>query len=132
MAEIQIEFNVPAEMRDGRLRADVYRPGGTGPWPVLLSRLPHGQQTPMMGIALDPLRPSGHRAVPLRSDLRMETDRVYDEGARSVFVAEASKSRTPITRSTDGFPARHRRAAHADSRDLSLHPSAGSAFFMVS
>ncbi|MEU9331161.1 hypothetical protein AB0D91_46935 [Streptomyces canus] len=28
-------------MRDGTvLRADVYRPGGTGPWPVLLSRLP--------------------------------------------------------------------------------------------
>jgi predicted acyl esterase len=30
MAEIQIEFDVPAEMRDGTvLRADVYRPGGT-------------------------------------------------------------------------------------------------------
>ncbi|MGN9761045.1 CocE/NonD family hydrolase [Streptomyces sp. SD31] len=25
------------------LRADVYRPGGTGPWPVLLSRLPYGK-----------------------------------------------------------------------------------------
>ncbi|WP_405969261.1 hypothetical protein OG496_01880 [Streptomyces sp. NBC_00988] len=39
MTEIQIEFDVPAEMRDGTvLRADVQRPGGTGPWPVLLSR----------------------------------------------------------------------------------------------
>ncbi|MFD1546168.1 CocE/NonD family hydrolase [Nonomuraea guangzhouensis] len=26
------------------LRADVYLPGGTGPWPVLLSRLPYGKQ----------------------------------------------------------------------------------------
>ncbi|MFI1354468.1 CocE/NonD family hydrolase [Streptomyces sp. NPDC020898] len=56
MAEIQIEFDVPAQMRDGTvLRADVYRPGGTGPWPVLLSRLPYGKQTPMMSVVLDPL-----------------------------------------------------------------------------
>ena len=41
LSEIQIEFDVAAEMRDGTvLRADVYRPAGTGPWPVLLSRLP--------------------------------------------------------------------------------------------
>ncbi|MET7355279.1 MULTISPECIES: hypothetical protein [Streptomyces] len=39
MTEIQIQIDVPAEMGDGTvLRADVYRPGGTGPWPVLLSR----------------------------------------------------------------------------------------------
>ncbi|WP_405467767.1 CocE/NonD family hydrolase [Streptomyces canus] len=56
MAAIQIEFDVPAQMRDGTvLRADVYRPGGTGPWPVLLSRLPYGKQTPLAGIVLDPL-----------------------------------------------------------------------------
>ncbi|MFD3501226.1 CocE/NonD family hydrolase [Streptomyces sp. NPDC058678] len=56
MTEIQIEFDVPAEMRDGTvLRADVYRPGGTGPWPVLLARLPYGKQTPMMAVVLDPL-----------------------------------------------------------------------------
>ncbi|MCX5262591.1 CocE/NonD family hydrolase [Streptomyces sp. NBC_00199] len=57
MAEIQIEFDVPAQMRDGTvLRADVYRPGGTGPWPVLLSRLPYGKQAPpVLGVMLDPL-----------------------------------------------------------------------------
>ena len=56
MAEMQIEFDVPAHMRDGTvLRADVYRPGGTGPWPVLLSRLPYGKQTPLAGVVLDPL-----------------------------------------------------------------------------
>lgn len=56
MSEAQIEFDVPAQMRDGTvLRADVWRPGGTGPWPVLLARLPYGKQTPMMGVVLDPL-----------------------------------------------------------------------------
>ncbi|WP_328770747.1 hypothetical protein [Streptomyces sp. NBC_00286] len=54
MPEIQIEFDVPAEIRDGTvLRADVYRPGGTGPWPVPLSRLPHGKQTPMIRMEID-------------------------------------------------------------------------------
>ncbi|MEU1183936.1 CocE/NonD family hydrolase [Streptomyces sp. NPDC005820] len=54
MTEIQIEFDVPAEMRDGTvLRADVYRPGGAGPWPVLLSRMPYGKQTPLMSIVFD-------------------------------------------------------------------------------
>ncbi|MET7784866.1 CocE/NonD family hydrolase [Streptomyces mirabilis] len=43
-------------MRDGTvLRADVYRSSGSGPWPVLLSRLPYGKQTPMMTVMLDPL-----------------------------------------------------------------------------
>lgn len=43
-------------MRDGTvLRADVYRPGGTGPWPVLLSRLPYGKQMPMAVGLLAPL-----------------------------------------------------------------------------
>lgn len=56
MTEIQIEFDVPAEMRDGTvLRADVYRPGGSGPWPVLLSRLPYGKQLPLLAAVLDPL-----------------------------------------------------------------------------
>ncbi|WP_220137683.1 CocE/NonD family hydrolase [Streptomyces himalayensis] len=42
-------------MRDGTvLRADVYRPGGTGPWPVLPSRLPYVKQTPMTAVVLDP------------------------------------------------------------------------------
>ncbi|MFC9242540.1 CocE/NonD family hydrolase [Streptomyces sp. NPDC057136] len=56
MTEIQTEFDVPAEMRDGTvLRAGVYRPGGTGPWPVLLSRPPYGKNTPVAAIGLDPL-----------------------------------------------------------------------------
>jgi uncharacterized protein len=54
--EIQIELDVAAKMPDGAvLRADVYRPGGTGPWPVLLSRLPYGKQSPLLAAMLDPL-----------------------------------------------------------------------------
>jgi prophage maintenance system killer protein len=39
---IQVERNVPARMRDGTvLRADLYRPRGTGPFPILLMRTPY-------------------------------------------------------------------------------------------
>ncbi len=39
-----IETNVPAIMRDGVvLRADVHRPDGGGPYPVLVSRTPYGK-----------------------------------------------------------------------------------------
>ncbi len=56
MPEVNIEFDVPATMRDGTvLRADVYRPGSGGPWPVLLSRLPYGKGNPMMLALTDPL-----------------------------------------------------------------------------
>ncbi len=37
-----MEFDAPARMRDGvTLRANVYRPGGNGPWPTLLARTPY-------------------------------------------------------------------------------------------
>ena len=39
---VTVESNVPAEMRDGVvLRADIYRPNGAGPFPVLLTRTPY-------------------------------------------------------------------------------------------
>ncbi len=41
---ITVEYDVPCAMRDGvELRSDVYRPAdaSTGPWPVLLMRLPY-------------------------------------------------------------------------------------------
>src|SRR5918911_1395396 len=42
--EIIIQKNVPARMRDGTtLMADVYRPAGSGEYPVLLTRLPYGK-----------------------------------------------------------------------------------------
>lgn len=45
MHQIEIELDVTAEMRDGTvLRADVYRPVGLGPWPVLLQRTPYSKR----------------------------------------------------------------------------------------
>ena len=50
-AGVRIDRDVEAPMRDGVvLRADVYRPDGDGPWPVLLERTPYGKQ------GLHPLR----------------------------------------------------------------------------
>lgn len=41
---VQVEFDVPARMRDGVvLRADVYRPAGNGPWPTLVVRTPYNK-----------------------------------------------------------------------------------------
>ncbi|MCX5357929.1 CocE/NonD family hydrolase [Streptomyces sp. NBC_00124] len=88
MAEIRIEFDVPAQMRDGTvLRADVYRPGGTGPWPVLLARLPYGKQTPMMGVVLDPLAAARNGFLVVLQDTR---GRFASEGEWEPFTHEES------------------------------------------
>jgi putative CocE/NonD family hydrolase len=56
LSNVEIEFDVPAIMRDGTvLRADVYRPTAGGPWPVLLARLPYNKQFAPMTASLDPL-----------------------------------------------------------------------------
>lgn len=61
MGNAEIEFDVPAEMRDGTvLRADVYRPTGGGPWPTLLARLPYDKQLPTHLVTLDPLTAVRH------------------------------------------------------------------------
>ena len=55
--DVTVEHNVPATMRDGTvLKADVYRPTASGPWPVLLTRLPYGKHLPgMIRLLVDPL-----------------------------------------------------------------------------
>jgi putative CocE/NonD family hydrolase len=54
---VQVEFDVPGTMRDGTtLRANVYRPGGAGPWPVLLTRLPYGKDLPLGAAVIDPVQ----------------------------------------------------------------------------
>ena len=41
---IQVEFDVPASMRDGVvLKADVYSAAGDGPWPTIVIRTPYGK-----------------------------------------------------------------------------------------
>ncbi|MEU6373528.1 CocE/NonD family hydrolase [Streptomyces sp. NPDC046909] len=88
MAEIRIELDVPARMRDGTvLRADVYRPGGTGPWPVLLSRLPYGKRTPMMTVMLDPAAAARRGFMVVIQDTR---GRFASEGEWEPFTYEES------------------------------------------
>ena len=42
LPEVTVQRNVPCRLRDGvTLYADVYRPAGEGPYPVLLIRLPY-------------------------------------------------------------------------------------------
>jgi len=54
---VSVELDVPAAMRDGTvLRANVYRPDGDGPWPVLLTRLPYGKDLPGGTALLDPVQ----------------------------------------------------------------------------
>lgn len=54
---LEVELDVPATMRDGTvLRANVYRPVGAGPWPVLLTRLPYGKDLPLGTSVLDPVQ----------------------------------------------------------------------------
>ncbi|MFF4274302.1 CocE/NonD family hydrolase [Streptomyces sp. NPDC001536] len=88
MAEIQVEFDVPAEMRDGTvLRADVYRPGGTGPWPVLLSRLPYGKQMALAIALLDPLAAARRGFMVVLQDTR---GRFASEGEWEPWTYEES------------------------------------------
>jgi hypothetical protein len=49
-----VEFDVPATMRDGiALQANVYRPDGPGPYPVLLCRTPYGKDFAIGGNGID-------------------------------------------------------------------------------
>jgi putative CocE/NonD family hydrolase len=44
MSTAAIHHGVATPMRDGTtLRADIWRPGGTGPWPAILIRTPYGR-----------------------------------------------------------------------------------------
>ncbi len=54
---LKVETNLTAPMRDGTiLYADVYRPDGPGPFPVLLQRTPYDKSIPMSMAHLDPLK----------------------------------------------------------------------------
>jgi putative CocE/NonD family hydrolase len=51
---VQVDFDVPAQMRDGTvLRANIFRPLGDGPFPVLLTRLPYGKDFPLGNAVLN-------------------------------------------------------------------------------
>ncbi|HVA89826.1 MAG TPA: CocE/NonD family hydrolase [Chloroflexota bacterium] len=70
-SDITVEFDMPATMRDGTvLRANIYRPRGEGPWPVLLTRLPYGKDLPLGSAVLDPVQVARRGYVVIVQDTR--------------------------------------------------------------
>lgn len=70
---VRVTFNVPTTMRDGTvLRANIYRPddGGTGTYPVLLTRLPYGKDLPGGSNVLDPVQAARRGYVVVVQDVR--------------------------------------------------------------
>src|SRR6266567_4474730 len=69
--KILIDFDVPAQMRDGTiLRANIFRPAGDGQWPVLLTRLPYGKDFPLGSSVLDPAQVARRGYVVIVQDTR--------------------------------------------------------------
>lgn len=70
-SSITVEFDVPVTMRDGiTLRANVYRPSGEGRWPVLVTRLPYGKDSPRGSMILDPVQAARRGYVAVVQDTR--------------------------------------------------------------
>jgi uncharacterized protein len=68
---VTVEFDVPAQMRDGvTLKANVYRPEGEGPWPTLLTRTPYDKACPMNAATLDPVQAAREGFVVVVQDTR--------------------------------------------------------------
>jgi putative CocE/NonD family hydrolase len=77
--QIAVDFDVPAQMRDGVvLRANIYRPAGEGQWPVLLTRLPYGKDLPLGSAIMDPTQVARRGYVVIVQDTR---GRSTSEGA---------------------------------------------------
>ena len=88
---LKVETNLPASMRDGTvLYADVYRPEGPGPFPVLLQRTPYDKTGPLSTGMLDPMRAAknGYAVV------------IQDTRAASLREASLTASGTILTTGT--------------------------------
>lgn len=84
---LEVELDVPAPMRDGTvLRANLYRPRGDGPWPVLLTRLPYGKDLPLGTSVLDPVQAARRGFLVVVQDTR---GRFTSDGDWSPMVHEA-------------------------------------------
>jgi uncharacterized protein len=83
---VHVELDVPATMRDGvTLRANVYRPEGDGPWPVLLTRLPYGKDLPLGTSMMDPVQAARRGYMVVVQDTR---GRFRSEGDWYPFIHE--------------------------------------------
>ena len=79
------EMGLPVGMRDGvTLYADVYRPDGDGPWPVLLQRTPYDKSQGRTG-ALEVMRAASHGYAVVIQDTR---GRYTSEGEFYPFLDE--------------------------------------------
>ena len=68
---LKVETNLPVPMRDGTvLYADLYRPDGPGPFPVLLQRTPYDKSGPLAPAQLDPLKAARHGYAVVIQDCR--------------------------------------------------------------
>jgi hypothetical protein len=85
--QIVVDYDAPARMRDGvTLRANIYRPAGQGPWPVLLTRLPYGKDFPIGAAVLDPAQVARRGYIVVIQDTR---GRLNSEGVWTPFIYEA-------------------------------------------
>ena len=68
---VKVETNVPATMRDGTtLYADIYRPEGSGPVPIILERTPYDKTSPLSMQMLDPLAAAKRGYAMIMQDTR--------------------------------------------------------------
>lgn len=85
--QVVVDYDVPATMRDGvTLRANIFRPAGEGPWPVLLTRLPYGKDLPLGSSAMDPAQVARRGYMVIVQDTR---GRFTSEGEWVPFIHEA-------------------------------------------
>jgi uncharacterized protein len=86
---VNVAFDVPARMRDGMtLRANVYRPDGPGPWPVLLARTPYSKDDHGEGLwcGLDPVQTARAGFMVVVQDVR---GRFASDGTFDAYRFEA-------------------------------------------
>ena len=68
---ITVQTNVAVPMRDGvTLYADIYRPEGAGPFPVLLQRTPYDKGNPLSMTSLDPMKSARNGYAVMIQDTR--------------------------------------------------------------
>ena len=85
---LKVETNLEVPMRDGtKLYADIYRPYGPGPFPVLLQRTPYDKTLPISMVALDPFKATKHGYAVVIQDTR---GRFTSEGKFYVFRDEVN------------------------------------------
>ncbi|MFF9040596.1 CocE/NonD family hydrolase [Streptomyces sp. NPDC014892] len=88
MTHMTTEYDVPVRMRDGVvLKADVYRPAGEGPWPVIVSRTPYDKNESMELLYLEPVLAARRGFIAVVQDVR---GRFASEGEFLPFVHEAN------------------------------------------